>query len=124
MSRHSFGRAVGVALFIFASATADSGQGQLKVTTPKPGDCIQLYRWTDQKLGISDGLSQIVRITRDGFDGSGTGFLLPGCRVMTAAHVVAGSRSDCFTTGELDPSNSRRVARLSRALASRHDARG
>jgi tetratricopeptide (TPR) repeat protein len=78
-----------LAILLATSRLAHAQAQPQKIEMPQPGGRIQLDRWTDVELGVSEPLYQIVRLTREGGESSGTGFLLPNCRIMTAAHVVA-----------------------------------
>jgi tetratricopeptide (TPR) repeat protein len=84
---------LGLALVPVAARQTDPAHtDRLLVQPPKPGDRIQVNGWVDSELGINDPLYQIVRVLMPGpdpDDSAGSGFLLPGCRVMTVAHVAA-----------------------------------
>src|SRR5687767_6967474 len=64
-------------------------QGSVSITGRSKADRIQLDRWVDPANGISDPLTEIVKITK-GSNVVGIGTFLPECRVATALHVLSG----------------------------------
>jgi hypothetical protein len=75
----------------FSAALCGSGplaQAPLQIQPIVPGGRIQLDRYSDPGLNISDPLHQIVRVRNE--IATGTATLLPNCRVITALHVLLG----------------------------------